>query len=278
MKLLIVNADDFGLTEGVSRAVLDAHRDGIVTSTSVLAVAPAFERTCRWLADAPELGVGAHLAVVGEDPPLLSAAEIPSLVDRRGRFHVSWRQFLPRAAAGRVDPDDLRRELSAQLDRLEQAGLRLDHLDTHQNVHLWPSVREVVLALGRERGIGAVRVTRSSAPGVTGAVVRRLATALVARCRTEGWCFPDVSTGLDGAGHLDASAMLVALRHLAAAPGATAELATHPGSHDDPALARYRWGYLWGAEGDALRSPQVRREVGALGFRLGTFADLAVAS
>jgi YdjC-like protein len=82
-RLLIVNADDYGLTEGVSKAILATARDGIVTSTSVLAVAPAFDRTSRWLAGT-NLGVGAHFAAVGEDPPLLSAREVPTLVDERG--------------------------------------------------------------------------------------------------------------------------------------------------------------------------------------------------
>ncbi|MDP9418579.1 MAG: ChbG/HpnK family deacetylase, partial [Actinomycetota bacterium] len=79
-RLLIVNADDYGLTAGVSRGILRAHREGIVTSTSVLAVAPGFATTVGWLGESPQLDVGAHLAAVGEDPPLLSAAEIPTLV------------------------------------------------------------------------------------------------------------------------------------------------------------------------------------------------------
>jgi predicted glycoside hydrolase/deacetylase ChbG (UPF0249 family) len=276
VKLLIVNADDFGLTEGVSRSIIDCHQHGIVTSTSVLALGPAFERTTPWLGDVPELGTGAHLAVVGEDPPLLSAAEIPTLVDRRGRLRLSWRQFLPLAAAGRIDPGDLRRELTAQLDRIEAAGVRIDHLDTHQNVHLWPSVRDVVLALGNERGVRAVRVTRSSSRGLTGSVVRWLARELQQSCDTRGWSYPAASTGLDGAGHLDADAMTEAVRTLARAGTDSAELATHPGEHGDGDLTRYEWNYLWGAEADALRSTVVRAEVERAGFRLGTFADLPV--
>ena len=66
--------------------------------------------------------MGVHLAAVGEDPPLLSAREVPTLVDRRGRLARSWRAFLPRAAAGRVDPDDLRREFGAQIAAVRAAG------------------------------------------------------------------------------------------------------------------------------------------------------------
>ncbi|MEO7555425.1 MAG: ChbG/HpnK family deacetylase, partial [Acidimicrobiales bacterium] len=148
-RLLIVNADDYGLTEGVSRAVLRAHREGVVTSTSALVLGPAFVATASWLDDVPELGVGAHLAIVGEDPPLLSAREIPSLVDKRGRLRLSWRQLLPRAALGRVDAADVEREMAAQLEALSAAvgASRLTHVDTHQHLHLWPSIGRVVLRL-----------------------------------------------------------------------------------------------------------------------------------
>lgn len=273
-RLLIVNADDYGLTEGVSRAVLEAHQRGVVTSTSALVLGSGWAATGAWLADQPRLGVGAHLAVVGEDPPLLSAREIPTLVDKRGRLHLSWRQFLPRAAAGRIDPDDLRRELSAQLDALAEVGVTITHIDTHQNLHLWPLVRDVVLELAQQRGIGALRVTRSAARSPVGSVVRRLAGRLERAARAAGLRFPEASTGLDEAGHLDRPAMVAAVHRLGATPAASAELACHPGTAGDPALARYRWGYQWADERAALGSSEVRRAIERAGFELGSFADL----
>ena len=100
MTLLIVNADDYGLTEATSRAILDCHDHGVVTSTSVLTLAPGFDRTAAWLTDHPGLGVGVHLALVGEDPPLLSSSEIPTLVDEAGRLPISWREFSRRRSPG----------------------------------------------------------------------------------------------------------------------------------------------------------------------------------
>lgn len=282
---LIVNADDYGLTRGTSEAILRAHREGVVTSTSVLALAPAAPSTLPWLLDEPALGVGAHLAAVGEDPPLLSAREIPTLVDRRGRLPASWRALLPRCAAGRVDPDDLRREFRAQLDLLEGAGLRLDHVDSHQNVHLWPMIGEVVLEVAAARGIRAVRVTRSSAGSPVGLTVRRLAVRFERRLEQAGWRYPEVSTGLDEAGRLDTPGMIQAVFGLAARldaiPGnhpVHAELATHPGAHTDPDRHRYRWGYRWGDELDALCSRAVRAAIDELGFERCRFADLVEAS
>jgi predicted glycoside hydrolase/deacetylase ChbG (UPF0249 family) len=272
--LLIVNADDYGLTPGVSRAIIDGHRAGIVTSTSVIALGPAFTATRPWLDDAPGLGTGAHLALVGEDPPLLSATEIPTLVDRHGHLPLSWRQFLPRAAAGRIDPDDVQRELGAQIQCLLDAGLALDHLDTHQNLHLWPMVRRVVMDLGALHGIRAIRITRSRDRGPVGATVRRLAGRLDQACVHAGWACPEASTGLDEAGHLAEPDMVQALFRLAATGAHSAELATHPGAPGDPDRHRYRWGYQWEDELAALRSAGVRQAVDELGFRLGSFGDL----
>jgi predicted glycoside hydrolase/deacetylase ChbG (UPF0249 family) len=275
--LLIVNADDYGLTEGVAEGILEAHRHGVVTSTSVLALSPAFATTVRWLDDAPTLGTGAHLAAVGEDPPLLSAREVPTLVDRRGRLWSSWRAFLPRAAAGRIDPDDLRREFGAQLDAIAGGGVEIDHLDTHQNLHLWPLVADVVLELGEARGVKVVRVTRSSEKGPIGVTVRRLATRLESELDRRGWRYAEASTGLDEAGHLHLADMVTAIGRLSATGARTAELATHPGRPNDPARSRYRWSYQWDEEYAALRSVTVRAAIDELGFRLGRFSDLVAA-
>ncbi len=276
--LLIVNADDFGLTNGVSDAIIRAADAGIVTSTSVIALGPGFATSVRRLTDAADIGVGVHLAAVGEDPPLLSAAEIPSLVDDRGRLWLSWRQFLPRAAAGRIDPADLRREFTAQLEAVRQTGVVVEHFDSHQNLHLWPMVRDVAMGLGDTAGVSRIRVTRSRQWGPVGVIVRRLARQLEAACDAKGWRYASASTGLDEAGTLNADAMVTALGRLRAevgfAPGGSAELATHPGDLSDADRAHYQWGYCWEEEFAALCSTPVRAAVDRLGFRLGTFADL----
>lgn len=276
-RLLIVNADDYALTEGVSRAILDAAARGIVTSTSVLAVAPAFERTAPWLAST-DIGVGAHLAAVGEDPPLLSAREVPTLVDRRGSFCPSWRQLLARVATRRVDPDDLRREFSAQLERIRAADLVPTHVDSHQHVHLWPSVGRVVLDVAAAAGISAVRIIRSTSRAPIGRVVTRLGERFEACAAAAAFRWPDTATGLDEAGTLDEARLVAAIDRLGATGARSAELAAHPGEADDPDLARYRWGYRWSEELAALCSSRARDAVARWGFSLGSYADLVAAT
>lgn len=272
-RLLIVNADDYGLTDGVSRAILAAAEDGIVTSTSVLAVAPAFAAASRPLA-ASGLGVGAHLALVGEDPPLLTAREVPTLVDAAGAFSRSWRQLLPRVAAGRVDPADVRRELTAQFEAIRGAGLQVTHVDTHQHVHLWPPLGAIVLEVAAAAGVGAVRIIRSAARTPIGLTVARLGRRFEARATAAGFRWPASATGLDEAGGLAGTRMVEAIDRLGRSGAPSVELATHPGEAGDPDLARYRWGYRWSDELEALRSSSAREAVARHGFRLGTYADL----
>jgi predicted glycoside hydrolase/deacetylase ChbG (UPF0249 family) len=271
--LLIVNADDFGLTTGVCDGVLRAHEQGIVTSTSALVVAPAFPARSAALRDSG-LGVGVHLCLVGEDPPLLDAREVPTLVDERGRFPSSWRQFVVRAARGRIDVADMARECRAQLDAFTSAGLRATHLDTHQNLHLWPAVARLLLELAAERGVGAIRLPRTERWLGPAVGVRVLGAALARRATGASVRFTDRSIGLDQAGHLDERSLVSALTTLVGPGVRSAEVATHPGLDPDPDRHRYRWGYHWGAELAALCSPAARRAVETCGFRLGTYADL----
>jgi predicted glycoside hydrolase/deacetylase ChbG (UPF0249 family) len=276
-RTLIVNADDYGLTAAVSEGILRAHREGVLSSTSLLVLAPGFATTAPWLRDVEGIGIGAHLAVVGEDPPLLSAREIPTLVNARGYLPISWRVLLPLVAAGRVDLDDIGREWSAQLDAIAQAGLTVDHLDSHQHVHVFPGLCDVALRLAVGRGIPAVRLTRSVAPGPVGMVMRRLSVRFATAARRVGRVFPGDAAGLDEAGRLDTARAVAALDRLASSPATVVELSGHPGLHADPDRSRYEWNYRWGDELDALCAPEVRTAVERHGFRLGTYRDCVAA-
>ncbi|MFI2753060.1 ChbG/HpnK family deacetylase [Cellulomonas sp. P22] len=277
-RLLIVTADDLGLTAGVNRAVQRAHLEGIVTATSLLAVGRAFDDAATMLRATPTLELGAHLAIVGEDPPLLSPREIPTLVDRRGAFPLSYRTVVARGLTGRLDPDDVRRELGAQLERVLSVGVPVTHVDTHQHTHLWPAVGDVVADLAREHGIGAVRLPRSRARGPVGLGVGALSRLTARRLSRRGLHLTDDYAGLDEAGSLDVSRFAAALASLRTGDGASAEINAHPSEPDDPDLGRFAWGYRWGDELAGLLDPATRDVVAAAGYRLGGFADLAVAA
>jgi predicted glycoside hydrolase/deacetylase ChbG (UPF0249 family) len=273
-RLLIVNADDYGLTEGISRGILHAHREGIVTSTSVIALGPAYPKVASWLAEEGELGVGVHLAAVGEDPPLLSAREIPSLVGKRGHLCETYGEFVRRAVLGRVNPEELRLEFTAQLECVRELGLPVTHLDAHQHLQLWPSVCTVVLDLATTYGIPAVRVPRFRAHNPVAWGVTVLGALLARRATRAGLRFPTDAVGIECAGHLDEQVLPRVLARLAAHAHPAAELTVHPGEGDDVDRSRYAWGYRWEDELCALVGPVARRAVADAGFRLGTYADL----
>lgn len=277
-RLLIVNADDYGLTERISAGILRAFREGIVTSTSALAIGPAWPKVAHWLAAEEGLGVGVHLAAVGEDPPLLSAPEIPTLVDRRGRLHESYKGLVARMVAGRVDPADLEREFTAQLEAVLDLGVPVGHLDAHQHLHLWPPVGRVVLALACRFGIPAVRVPRYRGFSPLAVGVTVLGRRLAAGARRSGLRYPHDGTGIEIAGRLDQRCLPDVLARLAAHGAASVELTVHPGEGDDPDRHRYDWGYRWADELEALTTDAARQAVARNGFTLATYRDLPVPS
>lgn len=270
---LVVNADDLGLTKGVNRAIRRAHLDGIVTSTSLLTVARHCDDAIAMLRATPTLAVGLHLALVGEDPPVLTSVEVPTLVDRRGNFPLTYRQFLARAAVGRVDPDDVCRELAAQLDVATAAGLVITHLDSHQHVHLWPMVGRIVVDLARDRGIGHVRLPRAHGRSPVGLGVNVLSRRL--RRRLAAADLPCTAyAGLEEAGGMDQAAIGRALTALAATRDPAAEVNVHPGEVDEDS-PRFDWGYRWEDELAALLDPAVRADVERHHFTPRTFPTLA---
>ncbi len=150
MKALIVNADDFGMTAGVSRGIIDCHRDGIVTSTSLLANLPAFDDAIAKLRECPSLGVGVHLNLT------LGAPLAGGLAGRNGRF-PGLRATLAHLMRGVFKRKEVEREFQAQVERVSEAGVAITHLNSHHNIHLYPMVRECVYRVAARSGIGVVR-------------------------------------------------------------------------------------------------------------------------
>ena len=191
-RLLIVSADDYGLTEKVSRAILKAHRGGIVTSTSVLALAPAFEQS---------VALAGRGAPPGRRGPPGRGGRGPAAA-QRGRDPHPGRP--PRAGCGPVGASSSRcspaggstRPTCAASSRPSSSGSRppasrVDHLDTHQDLHRWPVVRDVVLDLA-ERHDDRARCASAapSAHSPSGLAQRRLAHGVERRCRARGIAYP----------------------------------------------------------------------------------------
>jgi len=247
-RTLIVNADDFGLTRGVSRGILEARARGIVSSTTAIVTRPIEPALVEAL-HASGLGVGLHLNLT-LGTPIADPRRVPSLVDAQGQFiHDASAQ------AARAAKDEARIELGNQIDAFRRIVGRLPtHLDSHHHVGRHEPILELVLDFA-----AAIKVpVRSQDDGAR-------ATARHRKLRT-----PDHFVGDAGVEpYWTVERVLAALRDL---PGGVTELMAHPGYYDED-LAYSRYGIQRETELAALTDPRVRDLIERLGIRLTHFGD-----
>ena len=153
----IINADDFGISEGVNRGILAAHEAGSVTSASLLVNLPAFQHALRCAAGAPGLGVGLHFNLTAGSP-VVPWERVRSLCDASTRAFLSLPRLIARALRGAIVPSEVATECTAQIARLAAARGAITHLDAHHHVHLLPGVWKPLRQAARQAGIECVRV------------------------------------------------------------------------------------------------------------------------
>lgn len=160
MRRLIINADDFGLTAGVNRAIAEAREHGIVTSATLMANSQAFDDAVA-TARAKQWAVGCHVVLM-DGVPLLASERVPTLLDpakKNGRreFRESLNDFVIASFRHKLNPEEIETEAGAQIDRMHSAGIQPSHFDTHKHAHMFPAVLRPLLRAARSRGIPAVR-------------------------------------------------------------------------------------------------------------------------
>ena len=156
MRRLIVNADDFGLTRGVNRGILEAHRQGIVTSATIMANGQAFDDASERVTATSRLSVGCHVVLV-DGRPVLGGQTLSNNRFDDGRFFENLSAFALRASSGNVNADDIEAEATAQIRKLQAAGVVVSHLDTHKHTHIIPAVLRPLLRAARACGVPAIR-------------------------------------------------------------------------------------------------------------------------
>lgn len=255
---LVVTADDLGLGRGVTRGILEAHRDGVVCSTSALVTFAASEEGIARAREEPGLEIGLHIDLVG-GRPVSDPATVSSLVDADGRFHA-LPVFTRRLLTGRIRSSDVAREVRAQVERARAWGAPALAWDSHRHVHLMPPIARVVGMLARE--LDARWVRRGRAPGFRSLAAKAMglhASTVVADLFYRG--LPGNRWYVDLTSHrprLDAPAVA-----LLAALGGVGEIAGHPGYVDDELATAD--GLLREREHDLalLTSPLLRRALGS---------------
>lgn len=263
MRRLIVNADDFGFTSGVNRAIVDAHTGGVVTSSTLMANGPAFEEAIGFARTMPKLSIGCHVVLI-DGQPVLAATQLPSLAidpdsdpshsseahsgetrSSRSHFRDGLMTFAAHAITGRIDADEVVAEATAQIRKIQSAGIVVSHIDTHKHTHLFPTILRPLLRAAAACGIRAVRnpfgprlPLRSSQmlarPGLwTRHAELRLLGRFAGKFREavdrEGFVAPDGTLGIVVTGSLDETLFRAIARSI---PPGTWEFVCHPGYND----------------------------------------------
>lgn len=283
MKRLIVNGDDFGLAEPVNEAIERAHREGILTSASLMvggdASSDAIERARRH----PTLRVGLHVVLV-EGRPVLPPEEIPALVDDRGEFSTDLFSAGVRMFFAPSARRQLAAEVRAQFEAFRRTGLALDHVNAHNHMHVHPTVLGTILAVGRDYGVTAIRVPYEPALASWQALgthpLRRalhavgfgaLAAAMRARLSRERIAANDFVFGLNESGRMTEDVVLRLVEHL---PDGVSEMYFHPATRRCPEIDRTMPDYEHEQELAALLSPRVAASLERVGVERIAFGDL----
>ncbi len=272
---LVVNADDFGMSPEISRGILRAHREGVVTSTSVLGNCTDLPDVCALLAEVPGLGVGVHLALVG-GAPISPPATVPSLLATDGQLHRRGQDFIAAWAQRKIDPGDVEREIDAQVSRIRAAGVAIDHLDTHHHLGFLPAVGGAVEAVARRHDVSGIRSAVESPTLAWATSPRRGAIAgmltglaWMTRRQLGARRHGPQSWGYVESGRLDEVRILEIVGRLSSGPH---ELICHPGEPN--ANGEEHWRYDRVGEVAALTSPKVRRALEQRGITLCRWGDL----
>jgi chitin disaccharide deacetylase len=286
LRQLIVNADDFGLTSGVNRAIVEAHSRGIVTSSTLMANGPAFAEAVELGKGTPQLGIGCHVVLI-DGEPVLDAEKLPSLTESR-RFRNHVKSFAGRALSGRVADPEIFAEAVAQIGKLQASGIRVSHVDTHKHTHLFPRILRPLLRAARECGVRAVRNpfgprlpmrssqlmrrpnlwTRYAQLRILGGFARRFHSTVA----QEGFVTTDGTLGIEVTGTLDEMLFHAIAQSI---PEGTWEFVCHPGYNDaDLQRANTRLRESRETELRVLTMPAAREILDQQGIELISYRDL----
>jgi len=282
-KRLVINGDDLGLLPGIDRGLARAVDQGLVSSVSLLANGPAFENGVDICRARPGLGVGVHLAL-SEGRALTRWSDGGLGRGAKRRLPDDYRGFVRDYLFRRIDLQRVTVELRAQLERVLDAGIRPDHLDGHQHLHLFPPLAPLFNGLALEYGIPALRLPRSGPAGEGGWKERllRFCARRSARSCSSALNRADELLGTGSSGRLNLDHFRRLVKAFSAGPSVTAELMCHPGEGSRGALRRElreagylgEWDFHWATELDLLCSGEARRFVNTLGIEIVTYGDL----
>ena len=286
MKRLIINADDFGFTSGVNRAIFEAHTRGVVTSSTLMAKGRAFGEAVELSRAVPALSIGCHVVLI-DGEPVVEPGTIRSLTEN-GQFRDGLKSFAARALTGRIDASEIETEASAQIRKIKAAGISVSHVDTHKHTHLFPSILKPLLRAAAACGVKAVRnpfgpkfplrsIRLLARPGLWTRyaevkVLGRFAGRFRDAVDRGGFFTTDGTLGIEVTGTLDETLFRAIAESV---PEGTWEFVCHPGYNDaDLRAARTRLRESREMELRVLTLPAAREVLAKDGVELISFRDL----
>jgi predicted glycoside hydrolase/deacetylase ChbG (UPF0249 family) len=282
VKRLIINADDFGVTPGVNRAIVELNGAGALSSATLMATSDSFAEAACESVKQPSLGTGCHVTLV-DGNPLLEADAIKKLVTgREGNFRGSLGQFARDLLLGAIPEEEIEAEAAAQIRRLQAAGVTVTHVDTHKHAHVFPGVYRPLLRAARSCGVHAIRNpfepdwSLAVTHGASGLrrmqvrVLRSLRAGFIESVRRAGLTTTDGAIGVLATGSLNAETLRAFLK---AMPDGDWELCCHPG-YVDAALGEVRTRLRQSREIERRALQEV--VPGAVGFSLIHFGQLSM--
>jgi chitin disaccharide deacetylase len=278
-RFLVITADDFGIHEAVNEGIEQASRYGALTAASLMMGAAATDDAVRRARRLPRLRVGLHL-VLADGRAVLPPAEVAALVDECGQFGNRMPEQGVRYFVFPHVRRQLEAEIRAQFRAFAATGLALDHVNAHKHFHLHPTLLTLMLRVGREFGLRAVRLPYEPASvldGVTltqhlgSAALRPWLALMKSRLRTAGIRHNDLLLGIQNSGSMSEGKLLSLLRRI---PTGVTEIYLHPGTRAGAEIASSMSGYRHTEELAALLSPRVRSLLSEMGIRRGGYGDL----
>jgi chitin disaccharide deacetylase len=285
VRRLIINADDFGLTSGVNRAIVEGNRSGILTSATLMANAKASVAATELAKVQPSLKTGCHVVLIDGTP---LSSDLPTLANGSSRFRSSLKQFALDAVRKQIAAEEIQRETEAQIRKIQTRGITLTHVDSHKHTHMFPQILRPVLRAARACGVRAVRNPFEplqtwpksmviSNPGLWSRSAAVLAFQMFASefrraLKEEGMLSTNGTVGIAVTGMLDQQVLLKILKAL---PEGTWELVCHPGYSDaDLQASGTRLTQSREVELAALLSAETRETVARQKIELISYADL----
>lgn len=159
MLKLIVNADDFGLSDIINEGILESYLKGILRSTSLVANGKAFDHSLEIIRSHPELDVGVHLTLV-EEKPILDENKVPSLIFKNGHFYNHANDFTKRYLSKKISFNEVKNELNAQIEKILDNRIVISHMDSHQHLHLLPRILDITIELANRYKIKFIRLPK----------------------------------------------------------------------------------------------------------------------